>query len=81
MRYHGEMGSTKLYFVHEHGATLSADNEADARLIAAAPELYEALAGLLHELEWVNEQLDLMPDDYADALTFAQAALAKAAGQ
>lgn len=49
-----------------------------ARLIAAAPELLGALATLLRELEWVNEQLDLMPDDYAEAHQNARAAIAKA---
>ncbi len=29
--------------------------------------LADAARKLLRELEWVNEQLDLMPDDYAEA--------------
>jgi hypothetical protein len=54
--------------------------KANARLIAAAPELLEALEALLHELKWVNEQLDLMPDDYAEAQSQASRAIAKATG-
>lgn len=42
---------------------------------AIEAEVREAGQALLRELEWVNEQLDLMPDDYAEALTRFQAAI------
>lgn len=42
--------------------------------------LVAAGEALLRELVWVNEQLDLMPDDYGEALTKFRAAIAKARG-
>ena len=45
-----------------------------------APSLLEALQELLAELVWVNKQLDLMPDDYAEAQSKAARAVAQALG-
>lgn len=61
------------------------ENEAKARLIAAAPELLEAL---VHAREWVREYMSTydIPEDDADtdvcvALRSANAAIAKAKGE
>lgn len=40
-------------------------------------EVREKGAALMRELVWVNEQLDLMPDDYAEAHAQFRATLAK----
>jgi len=56
------------------------DTEANARLIAAAPELYEALAQLLHEC--VEAGFDAARDyNWPKSLADASAALAKARGE
>lgn len=74
-RYYGEMGQTKMYWVNPE-VSLCVQNEADVHLIAAAPELYEALR--------------VMVEDFADypaserpcrAFDLANAALAKAVPQ
>lgn len=60
--------------------------EANARLIAAAPELYEALDGALNAgplYAWVNER-DIGREEYDRRVAIvegAKAALAKATGQ
>jgi hypothetical protein len=51
--------------------------EADARLIAAAPELLEALKALTHSLDLA----DLIHDDQRAAFQAGIAAIAKAEGQ
>lgn len=44
---------------------------------AAIRELVDAGERLSRELDWVNDQLDLMPDDYAEALVRLRTLLAK----
>lgn len=51
-----------------------AENEANKRLITAAPELYEALADLI-------DQIDQHPAGYMLLTTHARRTLAQAAGQ
>lgn len=50
------------------------------RLTAQVEVLRLAGNKLLHELEWVNEQLDLMPDDYAKSIVRFRAALSYRGG-
>ncbi len=50
---------------------------ANARLIAAAPELLEALKSLVHSLD----ESDLIHDDQRQAFSASKAAIAKATGQ
>ena len=49
----------------------------DQALIAAAPELLDALAALLHSLD----EEDLLHDDQRQAFNAARAAIAKATGE
>lgn len=51
----------------------------DARLIAAAPELLEALEGCKDAME-LARQMGLLPDCCLDAIRGARAAIAKAKG-
>ena len=58
-------------------ARTTVDHAADARLIAAAPELYDALEALADELDDL-EAVGLITDDSADAVRAnARAVLAK----
>lgn len=52
-------------------------SEANARILAAAPELYEALEAMLAEF---NEQMSGIVHDELAAISKARAALAKARG-
>ena len=57
-------------------------SEADARLIAAAPDLLEALQSLLPMLdEWHDEFPDHVGDKEGPAIDAARAAIAKATGE
>lgn len=58
--------------------THATDREANARLIAAAPELLEALESVTRCLQWHNEQHGVGMDEAAIAK--AVAAIAKASG-
>ncbi len=55
--------------------------KADARLIAAAPELLEALKRLLEHAEWVGTPRGYSWDDFKDVIDPARAAIAKAEGR
>ena len=59
--------------------------EADIRLIAAAPELLEALDAARECLEWAYERVDphkhVAVDIHNDVLPAARAAIAKARGE
>lgn len=57
-------------------------DRADAYLIAAAPDLYEALESLVNEcrMEKVEGHYDAQGYDFAGCLAMARAALAKANG-
>ena len=72
-----------------HVTVVGADNEtifhddkriprvmSDARLVAAAPELFTALEKILH----VTDEADLVHDDQREAFVFAKYAIAKATG-
>ena len=74
----------------DHNAGLSAavysgpDCAANARLIAAAPELLEALERTMNRLECVTRDAGLVWREWSgveDTLTAARAAIAKARGQ
>jgi hypothetical protein len=55
---------------------------ANARLMAAAPELYEALEMLCNGLEWnIENHPTVMNESDREALALARAALAKARGE
>jgi hypothetical protein len=60
-------------FTHDQVVRMARSKAADAATIAT---LREAVEAVLHELHWVHEQLDLMPDDYLEALAKLHAALA-----
>ena len=53
----------------------------NAHLIAAAPDLYEALATLLAEMRAMAERSDLVCDDEAEAMLVAERALSRARGE
>lgn len=64
-----------VYSSHqEYGGTECGAPEHDARLIAAAPDLLEALQSLTHSLELG----DMLHDDQRAAFAAARAAIAKA---
>lgn|SRR4051812_43419633 len=65
--------STNQYVIADD--IIGPDAEANARLIAAAPELYTAVVELL-----MTDDGDL-PDSHAKAVGYAKAALAKARGE
>jgi hypothetical protein len=61
------------------GLRSRAEDDANARLIAAAPEMYEALRDIIEQAERTKMML---PADLADAIrVFGRAALAKAEGR
>lgn len=92
---HAEMGRPSFYKYEvytatgEYGHPATCDNEANARLIAAAPELLEALMGVVG---WVECEItgktyrcvsDATPDEYCEKCKLrekARAAIAKAGG-
>jgi len=57
------------------------DNKANARLIAAAPELLEACKRLLVEVRWESMRADIVTDDAWANIDFAKAAIQKATGE
>lgn len=67
-------GNWRICFMATHGGSRASWGkiQAEANLIAAAPDLYQALAGLLHQEEHGDNALDF---------TDAKAALAKARGE
>jgi len=64
----------RVYKLHE------TDHEANARLIAAAPELLEALEELLGWAHWANETLGMSPDPQFPEYKAGLKAIAKAKG-
>ena len=67
-----------VHINHNHWAGNHLDiSDADARLIAAAPDLLRALQNLTHALELG----DLLHDDQRTAFHDARAAIAKATGE
>jgi len=63
-----------------HVARTPEITDANARLIAAAPELFEALEDLMWR--FVDDDKDINePDEIAPDIAFARAALAKARGE
>lgn len=84
-RFHGEMDGTQMWFLHETGKiglSACAENEADIRLIAAAPELYEAaetvFAGLNARIDAACASGGSVP--VFDGIAALSDALAKARG-
>jgi len=73
-----EVGSRAVYPVAGRVYQNADSDEADAHLIAAAPELYEALDELADLMQGVIEG-DYRPDSFT--LQIARAALAKARGE
>ncbi len=73
-------------FRHSHFATVSVGNmwgdegKANARIIAAAPDLYEALCGMLEYTADLNPAQGYPETDH-EAVNAARAALAKARGE
>jgi hypothetical protein len=63
-----------------YGSVWANKLERFANLVAAAERepLLNALEMLMNEMEWVNEQLSLMPDDLAEAQSNALKVIAKA---
>lgn len=59
---------------------LSKDCEADACLIAAAPDLLEALKAVLKDEKWHAAMADEVTDGARDNIKMAEAAIAKATG-
>lgn len=57
------------------------ERDANARLIAAAPELLEALEALANRVDPANKKRDLTITSFVAALKKARAAIAKAKGE
>ena len=71
-----------LYHRHKDGEFISKENvKANARLISAAPDMYEALADLLSSLEVVWSKGFAAREDLEPEIKFARAALSKAEGE
>lgn len=62
---------------------LTAEDKANARLIAAAPELLEALQQAVGSLEWAASVIGDIPPkcDYIERIEEAKAIIAKATGE
>jgi hypothetical protein len=74
----GGIANGLLVLASRNEHPLMADQmHANARLIAAAPELLEALKSLVHSLD----ESDLIHDDQRQAFNASKAAIAKATGQ
>lgn len=70
------------------GPAVGIESEADARLIAAAPELLEALQALVYEAEALRKDINelfvmrgIVPDKSPGPIEAARAAIAKATGE
>lgn len=69
------------YFDNTSDGAYAVENEANARLIAAAPDMAEALRLFIHYDEATDDDGVQLMLNYADALSAAKAALAKARGE
>ena len=81
-----EMGYQSGEYIAQHFNTLGKTQKANARLIAAAPDLLAALRAIVARINGVWDDLDLMsfgellPDTEADIEIIASQAIAKAKG-
>lgn len=69
--------SKRIVFNEARGTVALGDPEADARLIAAAPDLYDALNALVTSLDCIGRT----KEDWDRVLNKALSALAKAEGR
>lgn len=68
-----------IALMYHSGFIDGVERKANARLIAAAPELLEALQGLVADYEWSARGKDLYAKEHP--ITLARAAIAKALGK
>ena len=70
-------GAAQVWPASDCGGATREERDANARLIAAAPELLEALVRLRG---WVDEYVDGVGAEFDEARELARAAIAKAGG-
>ncbi len=64
-----------------YSGELNDDDRANAHLIAAAPDMYEALKALAHDFATLGELYGITPDGIKKVLNKSERALAKAEGR
>lgn len=72
-----ELVNGRLYVASVEGALNESEEQANAKLIAAAPDLYEALELMISQLQGHNNLGSILGMDY-EAITKAKAAIKKA---
>lgn len=77
----GQVADCAIFLSPEFGQRTDAINQANARLIAAAPELYEAVAELLATHPAAYREPNKIDNRTDNAVRIARAALAKAVQQ